>query len=249
MVICNPGDASHMQLNFSDTASLLEARSESELLQRVQLCTRTLGFDQCLLAFEYSPPQLPKRHHVLSGYPAAWQAEYGKQQYVEIDPTVAHCLSREDPVIWTEGLFLGEERREALWETARGFGLGFGLSVPTHDKVGPVSSMFSVARDQGFSSGKELLEVIAGAKTIAAVAHVAACKLVLPIMAPSPPELTRRELEILKYIAIGKNRWEIATILALSESAVAFHTGNLLRKFDSSNRTQIAAKAIAFGLV
>ena len=68
-------------------------------------------------------------------------------------------------------------------------------------------------------------------------------------MAPSPPELTRRELEILKYIAIGKNRWEIATILALSESAVAFHTGNLLRKFDSSNRTQIAAKAIAFGLV
>ena len=74
VVICNPGDASHMQLNFSDTASLLEARSESELLQRVQLCTRTLGFDQCLLAFEYSPPQLPKRHHVLSGYPAAWQA-------------------------------------------------------------------------------------------------------------------------------------------------------------------------------
>jgi LuxR family quorum-sensing transcriptional regulator LasR len=67
-------------------------------------------------------------------------------------------------------------------------------------------------------------------------------------MDQSPPKLTNRELEILKYIMIGKNRWEISTITALSESSVAFHTSNLLRKFDVSNRTQLSVKAMSMNL-
>ncbi len=238
-----------MHLTFADTAGILDAKSESDLLLRVQLCTRTLGFDRCLLGFELSRPLVQKQQHVLSGYPEQWQMAYHEQQYARVDPTVMHCLSRSDPVVWREELFVGDRKREALWESARCFGLGNGLSVPIHDTNGSVSSMLSVARDQAIKSGQELVEAIAGAKTIAAVAHIAASRLVLPNIDRSPPKLTKRENEILKYIAIGKNRWEISAILSLSESAVAFHTSNLLRKFEVSNRTQLSVKALAMGLI
>ena len=238
-----------MPLTFADTAAILDAKTESELLMSVQLCTRTLGFERCLLGFELHSPLLPTQQHVLSGYPDQWQIEYHKAQYVQIDPTVSHCLTHSDPVVWHEGLFVGKDRRkEALWETARSYGLGNGLSVPIHDLNGSVSSMLSVARDKPISSGQELVEVIAGAKTIAAVAHTAASRMVLPNIDRSPPKLTKREYEILKYIIIGKNRWEISTIVGLSESAIAFHTSNLLRKFDVSNRTQLSVKAITLNL-
>ena len=169
-----------MQLTFEDTAAILDAKNESDLLIRVQLCARTLGFDRCLLGFEVSTPLQPKTQHVLSGYPDQWQREYHLKQYAQVDPTVSHCMTHADPIVWMPDMFMGEPKSQALLETARGFGLGHGMSIPIHDPSGAVSTMFSIARDHAIAPGAEMLQAIAGAKTIAAVAHVVASKIGLP---------------------------------------------------------------------
>ncbi|PKN94302.1 MAG: DNA-binding response regulator [Chloroflexi bacterium HGW-Chloroflexi-7] len=62
-------------------------------------------------------------------------------------------------------------------------------------------------------------------------------------------ELTDRELDVLRMIAVGKNNQEIAAELVVSESTVKTHITNLLSKLHVKDRTQAAAYAWQNGIV
>ena len=66
---------------------------------------------------------------------------------------------------------------------------------------------------------------------------------------PKPIPLTDREVEILRWTAIGKTAWEIGSILKISERTVNFHLQNLMGKFGVHNKTHAAAKAMSIGLI
>lgn len=63
------------------------------------------------------------------------------------------------------------------------------------------------------------------------------------------PHLTQRELECLKWIAIGKTAWETARILKCSERTINFHVANLNAKLGVANRRHAATRALALGLI
>jgi len=65
----------------------------------------------------------------------------------------------------------------------------------------------------------------------------------------SSKKITERELEILRWVQMGKTNWEISTILAISPLTVKNHVQNILRKLDAQNRGQAAAKATKLGLI
>ena len=65
---------------------------------------------------------------------------------------------------------------------------------------------------------------------------------------PEGPELTERELDVLKLLAQGDGDREIAEELVISERTVHFHVGNILSKLHLANRTQAALYAIRKGL-
>jgi len=65
---------------------------------------------------------------------------------------------------------------------------------------------------------------------------------------PDGPELTERELDVLKLLAQGDGDREIAEKLVVSERTVHFHVGNILSKLHLANRTQAALYAIRKGL-
>jgi DNA-binding NarL/FixJ family response regulator len=60
---------------------------------------------------------------------------------------------------------------------------------------------------------------------------------------PELTELTPRELEILKLIAVGANNREIAQQLYISEGTVKNHVTNLLNRLNLRDRTQAAILA------
>ena len=62
-------------------------------------------------------------------------------------------------------------------------------------------------------------------------------------------DLTDRELDVLRMIAVGKNNQEIAAELVVSESTVKTHITNLLSKLHLKDRTQAAAYAWQNGIV
>ncbi|MEM7112496.1 MAG: response regulator transcription factor [Chloroflexota bacterium] len=66
---------------------------------------------------------------------------------------------------------------------------------------------------------------------------------------PPPPDLTKRELEVLQLIANGFTNQDIAVELGIVVKTVKVHVGNILKKLGLADRTQAAVYAIRMGLV
>jgi DNA-binding NarL/FixJ family response regulator len=75
-------------------------------------------------------------------------------------------------------------------------------------------------------------------------------RLVRSMHAPDvKPELTSRELDVLRLLAAGRANKEIAAELAISERTARTHVSHILRKLGLSSRTQAALWAVREGLV
>jgi len=61
--------------------------------------------------------------------------------------------------------------------------------------------------------------------------------------------LSRRELEVLRLVAVGRTNPEIAQELVISPRTVDMHVRNLLRKLDCRSRIEAALRAGELGLV
>jgi NarL family two-component system response regulator LiaR len=66
---------------------------------------------------------------------------------------------------------------------------------------------------------------------------------------PEGPQLTERELEVLRLVTQGKSNREIAQTLVISEKTAKAHISNILGKLGVDDRTQMAVYAIKNNLV
>ena len=63
-----------------------------------------------------------------------------------------------------------------------------------------------------------------------------------------PDNLTAREVEVLRLLAIGRTNKDVALVLSISLNTVATHVRNILNKTQCANRTEAATYAIRHGL-
>jgi DNA-binding CsgD family transcriptional regulator len=61
--------------------------------------------------------------------------------------------------------------------------------------------------------------------------------------------LSKREVECLRWAAIGKTDYEISLIMARSRATVRFHIHNAATKLDAVNRSQTVFKAAQLGYI
>jgi len=67
--------------------------------------------------------------------------------------------------------------------------------------------------------------------------------------AAPPADLTMREIEVLRQVALGRSNKEIADTLSISEETVKSHVGNLFSKLQVENRAQATVQALKRGMV
>jgi two-component system, NarL family, response regulator len=63
------------------------------------------------------------------------------------------------------------------------------------------------------------------------------------------PELSGRQLQVLRLLAAGKSNKEIATSLLVTEHTVKAHVKSILAKFDAMGRTEAIAIAMKRGII
>jgi DNA-binding CsgD family transcriptional regulator len=66
--------------------------------------------------------------------------------------------------------------------------------------------------------------------------------------APPPHGLSRRELEVLRWLAAGESNRQIARHLGLSPHTIERHVANLYRKIGARGRADATAYALRNGL-
>lgn len=213
---------------------------------QIAALAQELGFEFCTHGLRLPLPITAPRTVFFSNYPAAWQARYQEQGYLDIDPTVAHGMRSAEPVLWSEALF---QSAPQLWREAQAHGVCHGWAQSMRDPEG-VFSMLVLARSGSAITAEELAEKEEQMKWLVHRSHAWMRACGSDIEAARPHEaLSEREVEVLRWSAEGKTSSEIAQILAISERTVNFHVNSAVAKLDASNKTSAAVRAAMLGLL
>jgi LuxR family quorum-sensing transcriptional regulator LasR len=166
-----------------------------------------------------------------------------------VDPTVAHCLGSMVPISWDSSTFNGTRQHE-FYEQACGFGLTSGISLPIHGSAGEFGMLSLVSSDREHLEFETDFQAMATLSLIRDFTVASIEKFAANLSKKhSEVKLTRRELECIKWVMVGKSSWEISMILNCSEATVNFHIANMKKKFDVNTRQQAVVKAIKDGFI
>jgi len=218
---------------------LLNANNEQRMSDLAASLAQELGME-CIAFSKYIPLKHAKSQtETYNNYPQAWNEQYQRCDYLNIDPIVAHCHESMLPILWDEAAF---RKTPEFWEEAQKHGLCYGWSFATHG--GGNECMLSVLRSHTPVNSDEYNNT--------AGRTILLCNLMHTLMFPPSTQrfhLSARETEVLKWSAAGKTAVDISCILSLSQSTVNFHIRSIITKLNCSNKAGAIATAAMNGLL
>jgi len=219
---------------FSWTQGLLQSLIRHELL----ICTLCLGKPPAFRAdgFSMTTPEpnlfsdmFLRDTAVAPALLKAWEERRYQPVIIDVGPT--------HPALGSGGFARELERLGATQLLVHGI----------HDSEGRAISLFTFACRPG-SAGQRQAYLV---QLLAPSLHAAWVRTQLTKRADSGGDkaagasvLTVRELDILKWIYLGKSNFEIGAILKISPLTVKNHVQKILRKLNVVNRTQAIGKAL-----
>jgi len=230
---------------------LMSASSKDEVMLQVGQMVKLLGFERFLYAVvpKFSAPDSVIFLH--STYPDEWRKHYDSQNLRSNDPTVAHCFKSMSPFVWKPESFQTLQQK-MLYEEASSFGLRTGVTLPIHGLSGEVG-MLTCVRDElpGPNFLQDLKHNLSSLSLLRDVVCDAMSAYITmdAVLDEGAPQLTVRELDCLRWMAVGKTTWEISRIMSISEAGVNFHISNLRNKFGVNRRNDVVIKAIRKGII
>jgi DNA-binding CsgD family transcriptional regulator len=179
-------------------------------------------------------------------YPASWIKRYLQMGYVDVDPVIREGFLRTLPFDWSE-LTIQTAAEVAFLTDALAHGVGpHGLSIPVQSKHGH-RALFSVS----FSRSEQEWKDFKGRNQLSLVqiANRVHRRVISEIFGEDRPHLTTRELECLRWIALGKDTSDIAVILDISPYTVRDYLKSARFKLDAVTSAQAVSKAVKLGLL
>ncbi|MHA6193451.1 LuxR C-terminal-related transcriptional regulator [Pseudomonas wadenswilerensis] len=207
-------------------ATFDDCQSPAELVEATSGLIRQLGFD-CFAHGRRRPfPFSQTRIRFTGSYPSDWLAQVNEHGPLR---TGWHLWHEQGPVIGN----------------LHGFGYASGATCITRGSEGDWQ-LLCVARYKKPIDADERLPLKLQLRSLLDLLdeHLQRVEGRYPTIV-----LSDREAEVLRWLADGECSKGIAARLQLSEHTVNFHIKNILRKFDSPNRTLAAARAAALGLI
>lgn len=196
---------------------------------------------------------LPKPTHgsyyIHHSYSCDWASHYESNHCIDIDPIVRAGFTNIIPIDWREIKSLTPLQRNFL-ETSREFGVGHqGLTFSIRG-LHRETAIFSINTEHGDKEWQSYKrEHIGDLQIIATYFHQKVCEVQGIDFSHQALQLTRREIECLKWYAAGKNYADIGTILGITERTVHFHMSLARHKLNALTNAQAIARAIHMGIV
>lgn len=183
-----------------------------------------------------------------ANYPDAWKLQYMRQGLHNIDPILHKAVLSVAPVDWSR--FERNENFKAVFYAAGDFGITpQGVTVPIRGPYGE-RGLLNVTRACGLREWESLKRAIIGELQAAAV-HLHDSVMRSSVLASSlvQPNLSRREIEVLQWVAAGKQQQDIGDILGISHRTVEVHIRSAREKLGALTTFQAIGRAIGLGLI
>nr|WP_210294149.1 LuxR family transcriptional regulator [Rhizobium sp. BK060] len=233
---------------------LEECRKAEGVIAELEHVVHSYGFQYYGLMRHLRATEDPVSLMFAGHWPEKWAQIYLSKKYVLTDPTVRYLAHAQRPFRWKDSLTAFRKdphhrRMEQMMADAHSHGLRDGYIFPIHGRNGILGNM-SVGGTPVDLSPVEI-------SLFGAVARKAFWRLLdLKGEAPALEEvsgvdtrLTRREMEILQYLAEGMTSVEIGKRLKISNHTVDWYMNGLQDKLKAKNRQHAVAVAFRHGLI
>ena len=164
--------------------------------------------------------------------------EMEPKAYLARCPVNRHVLETDRPFFWTKTGGLGRESYRV--GPPRGTGM-HGLQVPVFGSAGLVGAM-----SFGGNAINSSVEARLGLTLVAVAAFQAAQRLTGPTM-PVVPRLSKRELEVIRWIASGRRQADVALLLKLSERTIKGHLRRIRNRLGATSTAQVVHLLVRAG--
>jgi len=231
-------------LDFIDKLQTID--NASELISSFEDVIRHFGCSMFSAGIVENPARIAQPV-LISTWPEEWRDHWVSHKYWHVDPVVHAMMVRTEPFEWKEIFDVSTAEGRQVFYEARAFGLTDGFTVPTPSQGQMLNTVTVVGEQLDWSSRERAVMHLVGLYFLGRLKHL---KLAAADAAPEDrPHLSNREAQVINYVAAGKTTGEIGDLLNVSDSTVAFHTQNVLRKLNSHSRAQAVIEAYRHGLL
>ena len=136
-------------------------------------------------------------------------------------------------------------RHKEILTGGRRFGLGNGFTVPVNVPGEPSGSCsFALSARSELSPTRLFCAEIIGTQAFKVARRLAAAQITRP-----RPHLSKREIECVRLVALGKSDWEIGVILGISAETAKQYVKQSRLAYGVASRTQLAVCALYDGWI
>lgn len=209
-----------------------------------QICNR---FELDYAAYAGMNP-VSRTIHGFVNYPDSWKEHYGRMGFDRFDPTLHKAGRSIAPVDWRR--LSRDENYHRVFRDAADFGISpVGLTIPVRGPFGD-TGLLSVTRNCSIAEWDLLTAgILSELQSVAVHIHDTVMRSDTLSRVLRQPSLSKREREILQWIAAGKSQHDIGDILSISHRTVEVHLRSGREKLYALTTAQAVARAIALGLI
>ncbi len=226
-----------------------DARQVNDLSKIGTLITQHYNYTHYLFVLQQLHTPTNSENFTLTNYPLDWQEYYQSSGAIRMDPLINHSLGSITPITWQqlEKKLTKSHRSGSFFQVAAEFGFRSGITIPIRSTQGYRGLLTFTKKNETHNQlNTRLMDSLPDLCTLALFYCEAATRLNCQTEGELQ-KLTPRELEIMKWVAEGKDNEMIASILKVSVSAVAFHIRNIYKKLGAANRANAVARAFITG--
>jgi DNA-binding CsgD family transcriptional regulator len=184
---------------------------------------------------------------ITNNFPQDWVSHYTAKGYYAYDPIILTASQREDPFHWFEVGKIADltpEQNDYLKDLAA-WGFRDGVAIPIFSAKGSTAYFGAGSKTRALALDPVDLTQIQFACNFAHKRYLD----LHGAFEAEVPELTKREIEVLNWMAKGKSTGVIAEILGVTEHTVDTLTRRIYKKLAVNDRVSAVLKAVGVGLI
>lgn len=236
----------HFKAFIQQSSGLLAA---DQLFANLNQYLLSLGFE--FFSYHITAAHLKRLNleagFIFNNFPQDWVAFYRAQGFYDYDPIILTAANQEDPFHWFDVgkiASLSPEQKGYL-KALKDWGFKDGVAVPIFSAKGTTAY---------FGAGSLTREIALDSVDLTQIQFACnfANKRYLDLNGAFDgdiPDLTKRETEVLTWIAKGKSTGVIAEILGVTDHTVDTLTRRIFKKLGMNDRVSAVLKAVGAGLV
>ncbi|NVZ88181.1 MULTISPECIES: PA1136 family autoinducer-binding transcriptional regulator [Pseudomonas] len=231
---------------FESVAQARRAPDAKAVCQCVIDFSAKLGFDRVIICGISPRPTVEKLIEELFFVHGEWIEGCSADErdaYLLHCPITKHILETEEPFFWSKSPSRNSDKMTyRIVRGVRDLGRVNGIQVPIFGRAGLEGAFSFAAEDIDLSHGVKF-----SAQAFCSIAFLELKRHRGPGTYSEIQSLTKRELEVLQWIALGKSQAHIATIMMISERTVENHLRAARHRLGASSTAHAVAQAMKLG--